>query len=154
MPEPVIVPLDAARDFQGTELGCTDWTEIDPQRIERFARATGDTRWQHADPDRAARESPWKSTVADGYLLLSLVPHLLPQIIQVRGGSAAINAGADRCVFHDCVTAGSRVRLGARVARARLLPPSGARLDFDIWFEVEGRSEPVARARVNYAYFA
>jgi len=153
MPERVIATLDAVREYQGLDLGCTEWFEIDQERISLFARATGDERWIHVDPERAARESPWKSTVVDGFLLLSLVPYLLPQLIEVRGWSAAVNVGADRCVFPEPVHAGSRVRLGARVARARPLPPNGARLGFDVWFEAEGRDEPVGRARVNYAYF-
>jgi len=154
MPAHVIESLDGVRDHQGAELGCTEWLEIDQQRIELFARATGDQRWLHVDSERAARESPWKDTVVDGLLLLSLVPHLLPELIEVRGWSAAVNIGADHCVFPEPVTAGTRVRLGARIARARPLPPNGARLGFDVWFEAEGRDETIARARVNYAYFA
>lgn len=150
----VITDLEAVRGFQGADLGTTAWFTIDQARIERFARATGDTRWLHLDPERAARDSPWKNTVADGYLLLSLVPNLLPQLIEVRGWRAAINVGADHCTFPGVVTEGSRVRLGARVGRARSLPPSGAHLGFEVWFEVEGSAEPVARGRVSYAYFA
>lgn len=153
MTSPVVIPSMAAlRGFQGTELGTTDWLTITQERIDLFAQATGDTRWIHIDPERAARESPWKSTIADGYLLLSLVPDLLPQLIVLVGWETAVNLGVDDCEFPGVATAGSRVRLGARLARTRLLP-GGCRIDFDVWFDVEGSDTPACRARVNCAYF-
>ncbi len=149
----VIASMASTPDFQGTELGTTQWLAIEQNRIEQFGRATGDTRWIHLDAERASRESPWKSTIADGYLLLSLVPGLLSQLIVLQGWSTAINTGIDRCEFPAAVTAGSRVRMGARLARARVLAGNGCRLGFDVWFEPEGGETLACRARVNYAYF-
>jgi acyl dehydratase len=154
VPQPLLISsLASTPDYQGTELGTTQWLALAQDRIDRFGRATGDTRWIHLDPERAARESPWKGAVADGFMLLSLVPGLLEQLIVVQGWSTAINTGVDRCEFPATVTAGSRVRMGARLARVRVLPGQGCRLGFDIWFEVEGVETPACRARVNYAYF-
>jgi acyl dehydratase len=154
MAQPLLISsMTSTPEYQGTELGTTQWLPIAQDRIELFGRATGDTRWIHLDAERAARESPWKSTIADGFLLLSLVPGLLPQLIVLRGWSTAINTGVDRCEFPGTATAGSRVRMGARLARARVLAGNGCRLGFDIWFEVEGSPLPACRARVNYAYF-
>lgn len=151
---PVVIPcMAAARHYQGAELGTTDWLTIDQQRIDLFAAATGDRRWIHVDPERAARESPWKSTIADGYLLLSLVPELLSRRLVLIGWRSAINIGVEGCEFLGVVTPGARVRLGARLARARTLPPNGCRLRIDVWFEVEGAQKPCFRARVDYAYF-
>jgi len=150
----VISDMTSTPDYQGAELGSTPWLPLEQPRISLFARATGDTRWIHLDPERAARESPWKSTIADGYLLLSLVPGLLTQLIVLQGWSTAINTGVDRCEFPGVATAGSRVRMGARLARVRVLPGQGCRLGFDVWFDVEGDPTPACRARVNYAYFA
>src|SRR5258706_5392397 len=93
----VISSMARTPDYQGTELGTTQWLVIENERIEQFGRATGDTRWIHLDTERAALESPWKSTIADGYLLLSLVPGLLGQLIELHGWSTAINTGVDRC---------------------------------------------------------
>jgi acyl dehydratase len=149
----VIASMASTPEYQGTELGTTHWIAIAQDRIDLFASATGDTRWIHLDAERAALESPWKSTIADGFLLLSLVPGLLNQLIELLGWSTAINTGVDRCEFPGTVTAGARVRMGARLARARVLPGNGCRLGFDIWFEVEGSPTPACRARVNYAYF-
>jgi acyl dehydratase len=149
----VIASMASTPEYQGTELGTTPWIAIAQDRIELFARATGDTRWIHLEPERAALESPWKSTIADGFLLLSLVPGLITQLIVLLGWSTAINTGVDRCEFPGTVPAGARVRMGARLARARVLAGNGCRLGFDIWFEVEGSPTPACRARVNYAYF-
>jgi acyl dehydratase len=155
MAQPVVIASMASTpDYQGTELGTTEWLTIAQDRIERFGHATGDTRWIHLDAERAALESPWKSTIADGLLLLSLVPGLLPQLIVLVGWSTAINTGIDRCEFFGTVAAGSRVRMGARLARARVLTGDGCRLGFDVWFETEGSPLLACRARVNYAYFA
>ena len=154
MAQPLVISsLASTPDFQGTELGATEWFAIAQDRIELFGRSTGDARWIHLDPERAARESPWQSTIADGFMLLSLVPGLITQLIVLRGWSTAINTGVDRCEFPGTATAGSRVRMGARLARARVLAGNGCRLGLDIWFEVEGSPVPACRARVNYAYF-
>lgn len=152
---PVVIPSIAATPYyRGTDLGCSRWVTIAQERIDLFAKATDDRRWIHTDPERAARESPWKSAIADGYLLLSLVPDLLPQLIVLIGWTTAINTGVDHCAFPVPVTAGSRVRLKARLARARSMPVGGCRLGFDVEFEVEGGDVPGCLARVNYAYFA
>jgi acyl dehydratase len=155
MSQPLVISsMSATPEYAGSELGTTEWLPIAQDRIALFGSATGDTRWVHIDPQRAARESPWQSTIADGYLLLSLVPSLMPQLIVLQGWTTAINTGVDRCEFPGAVRAGSRVRMGARLARVRVLPGQGCRLGFDIWFEVEGGETPACRARVNYAYFA
>jgi acyl dehydratase len=154
MTEPLVIPSIAATpEYQGRELGTTQWRVMSQERIELFGRATGDTRWIHVDAERAARESPWKGAIADGLNLLSLVPGMLPELIVLVGWTTAINTGVDRCEFPGVATAGSRVRMGARLARVRMLPGAGCRLGFDIWFEVEGSDTPACRARVNYAYF-
>jgi acyl dehydratase len=155
MAQPLVISsMSSTPEYAGSELGTTQWMSITQDRIALFGLATGDTRWIHVDPERAGRESPWKTAIADGYLLLSLVPSLMPQLIVLQGWSTAINTGVDRCEFPGVVTAGTRVRMGARLARVRVLPGQGCRLGFDVWFEVEGTDTPACRARVNYAYFA
>lgn len=152
---PVVMPgFAAAKHYVGTPLGPTDWLLIDQAWVDRFTRAVGETNWIHCDPERAARESPWKSAVVPGYLLLSLVPDLLPRLMVLLGWTTAINAGVDGCVFDTPAPVGSRVRLRASLARARTFPGDGIRLSFAIQFEVEGAEEPACSARVHYAYFA
>jgi len=151
---PVVIPgFAAAKQYVGTSLGASEWLEIDQARVDRFAAAVGDSNWIHCDPERASREAPWKATVVPGYLLLSLVPDLLPRLVVLIGWATAINAGVDDCVFSTPAPVGSRVRLRASLARARTFP-DGVRLTFDVHFEVEGADDPALGARVHYAYFA
>ena len=152
---PVVMPgFAAAKHYVGTPLGPTDWILIDQERVDRFARASGETNWIHCDPERASRESPWKCPVVPGFLLLSLAPDLLSRLVVLLGWTTAINTGVDRCVFGAPAPVGSRVRLAASLARARTFPGGGVRLSFAIEFEVEGAQEPACTARVHYAYFA
>ena len=100
MPLPVVLPaFTAARYYVGVSLGATAWFEITQDRVDRFGRATGADDWIHCDPERAARESPWKGPVAQGTLLLSLVPDLLPRLVVLLGWRTAVNAGVEDCVF-------------------------------------------------------
>jgi acyl dehydratase len=152
---PVVLPgFAAARYYKGQRLGTTDWFEITQERVDRFGRATGAEDWIHCDPQRAARESPLGKTVAQGYLLLSLAPDLLPRLVVLVGWKTAVNAGADDCVFEVPVPVGSRVRMSASLAQARSIPGGGVRLSFAVAFEVEGTTQPACTARVHYVYFA
>jgi len=154
MPLPVVIPsIAASRHYAGTRLGVTRWVSITQKRIDLFAEATGDLQWIHCDPERAARETPWKSTVAHGFLLLSLVPNLLAELLVLIGWKTAINTGVDDCRFPTRVPAGTRVRMAAHLAKARTLPGGGCRLAFAIEFEAEGCDEPACVATVNYVYF-
>jgi acyl dehydratase len=154
MPLPVVLPgFAAARYYAGVHLGTTDWFEITQERVDRFGRATGADDWIHCDPQRAARESETGTTVAQGYLLLSLAPDLLPRLVVLIGWKTAVNAGVDDCVFEIPAPVGSRVRMSASLARARSVPGGGVRLSFAVGFEVEGAKAPACSARVHYAYF-
>lgn len=154
MPLPVILPgFAAAKYYTGLSLGATEWFELTQERVDRFGRATGADDWLHCDPERSARESPWKTTVAQGYLLLSLAPDLLPRLVVLLGWRTAVNAGVDECVFPAPAPVGSRVRMAASLARARRVPGGGMRLSFGVEFEVEGAAEPACTALVHYLYF-
>jgi acyl dehydratase len=151
---PVIMPcIGAVKWYSGTPLGVTSWIRIDQARIDGFANATDDHQWIYCDFERAARESPWKTTIANNFLLLSLVPGLLPDLIVLLGWKTAINTGVDDCTFGAVVPAGSRVRMSARLAKARNVPKGGCRLSFAVSFEIEGSDESACDATVNYLYF-
>lgn len=94
---------------EGTDLGASDWLSIDQARIDGFAEVTGDRQWIHVDPVRA-KDGPFGSTIAHGYLTLSLVNFFLPQLLEVRGFSAGVNVGVDRLRFLAPVPVGSRIR--------------------------------------------
>ncbi len=137
----------------GTSLGESDWLEVTQDRINRIADATDDHQWIHVDVERARRESPFKATIAHGYLTLSLAPALLPQIVHIEGWETAINTGVEKLRFSAPVVAGSRVRLRAKIASARSLPRGGVRVTFALRFEVEGASRPACNANVTYVYY-
>jgi acyl dehydratase len=92
----VIRGLAEVKDYVGVELGVSGWIQITQERIDAFANATDDHQWIHSDVERARRESPWKETIAHGYLTLSLAPALLRQILTVEGSTTAVNTGIEK----------------------------------------------------------
>lgn len=94
---------------EGTKLGPTDWLLIDQDRVNGFAEVTGDHQWIHVDVERA-KDGPFGGTIAHGYLTMSLVNFFLPDLIEVRGFTHAVNVGADRLRFLAPVKVGSRIR--------------------------------------------
>ena len=148
----VVASLEALKDCEGTQLGVSDWIAVDQERIDAFARATDDHQWIHCDVERARRESPWKQTIAHGYLTIALAPTLLNQLLQIRGWKAVINAGIDKLRLSAPVPAGARVRMGAEIRSVRSLPGGGVRVAFQLRFEVEGSEKPACTASVNYVY--
>lgn len=95
----------------GQELGTSEWVAVDQDRINKFADATLDDQWIHVDVERAKAESPYKSTIAHGYLTLSLLPHMWNQIIQVNNLKMMVNYGMDKMKFGQPVITGNSVRL-------------------------------------------
>ena len=130
---PVVLPgFKAAKYYAGVSLGATEWLEIDQRRVDLFGRATGADHWIHCDPERARRESPWKGTVVQGHLLISLAPNLMPRLVELIGWKTAVNAGVEDCVFPAPALVGSRVRMLASLDRARAVPGGGVRLTFAV----------------------
>lgn len=151
---PLVIPsLAALKDHLGAKLGPSDWITITQERINAFADATGDHQWIHTDVERAKRESPWKQTIAHGYLTIALVPDLLAQLLVIVGWQTGINTGLDKMRLSAPVPAGSKVRLHAEIKDARDLPGNGVRVTFGVRVEVEGNTKPACVASVNYVYF-
>ena len=151
--ERVVIPsLDRVKDHVGKPLGPSEWITVGQDRINAFADATGDHQWIHVDPERAGRDSPWKTTIAHGYLTLALTPHLLSQVIAIGGWHTAVNTGLDKLRLSSPVSAGSRVRLSAQIKDTRSLPNDGLRVTFAVRVEVEGATKPALLANINFAY--
>jgi acyl dehydratase len=111
MPPLVLENLDALKEYVGREIATTDWFELTQDRIRQFAEATEDRQWIHLDPDRAQRESPYATTIAHGFLTLSLLSHLSKQALQIQNGVGMIvNYGLNRVRFPAPVPADSRIR--------------------------------------------
>ena len=153
MAKPIVIPsLSAVKYYIGLPLGTTDWVQISQDRINTFAKATDDYQWIHCDAERAARESPWKTTIAHGYLTISLASVLLAKLLVIIGWKTGINTGIEKLRLASPVPAGSRVRMWAELKDARDLPRDGVRTTFGLRFEVEGASKPACIANVTYVY--
>jgi acyl dehydratase len=105
-----ITDVRLLRNRSGEEIAVGDWFEVTQARINQFAEATGDTQWIHVDPARAAAESPFKTTIAHGFLTLSLLSTLIREAMTFHGLRMAINYGMNRMRFVSPVPAGSRIR--------------------------------------------
>ena len=125
----------------GKPLGVSEWLEIDQKRIDLFAEATGDHQWIHVDPERA-KQGPFGSTIAHGYLTLSLVNSFLPQIVEVRGIAMGITYGADRPRFPAPVPVGSRIRGSAEVVSAEDTKDGAVQAKVRVTVEIEGSDRP------------
>jgi len=125
----------------GEKLGASAWLAIDQARIDRFAEATGDHQWIHVDPERAA-QGPFGSTIAHGYLTLSLVNHFLPEILEVRGIAMGVNYGADRLRFPAPVPVGSRIRGVGELVEASQMKGGAVQAKVRVTVEIEGGSRP------------
>ncbi|MFF2555127.1 MaoC family dehydratase [Nocardia sp. NPDC058058] len=124
----------------GTHLGYSDWHTITQERINLFADATGDHQWIHVDPERAAA-GPFGTTVAHGFLTLSLLPMLAGEVYTVEGLSMGVNYGANKVRFPAPVPVGSRVRAGIELIS--LTPASlGFQAVSKVTVEIEGVSKP------------
>ncbi len=140
MAQTVFEDLDAVQAAVGRHLGYSDWLEITQERIDLFAEATGDHQWIHVDPERA-KDGPFGTTIAHGYLTLSLSNLFLPQIVEVRGVSMGVNYGADKVRFPAPVPVGSRVRGGAELAAVTEIP-GGVQTTMVVTVEIEGGTKP------------
>jgi len=125
----------------GRALGTSDWLEITQSRIDGFADATGDHQWIHVDPERAER-GPFGRTIAHGYLTLSLVNALLPQIVEVRGISMGVNYGCDRVRFPAPVPVGSRIRGVGELIAAEEVKGGAVQATVRVTVEIEGGARP------------
>jgi len=124
----------------GADLGTTEWLEIDQQRIDGFAAATGDEQWIHVDLQRAAA-GPFGATIAHGYLTLSLLAPFTAQLLDVRDVGMAVNYGLDRVRFLQPVRSGSRVRASGSVTSAEAMG-TGVRVGVKMTVEIDGESKP------------
>lgn len=129
----------------GVEIGNSPWVEVTQGHIDGFADLTGDHQWIHTDPDRAAT-GPFGTTVAHGYLTLSLLVPLLEQVLIIENRASSINYGLDKVRFPVPVPSGSRVRLTATLVEATDVD-SGVQVKVDCLFQVEDQERPACVAR-------
>jgi acyl dehydratase len=137
----------------GTRLGTGSWLLVDQERIDTFARATGDWQWIHVDP-QAAAAGPFGTTIAHGYLTLSLIPFLAKENYRVTGATMAVNYGLNRVRFINPVRVGSRIRAATDLAAASRVD-GGVQVVFDTTIEIEGETRPACAAQgISRFYFS
>jgi acyl dehydratase len=147
------MPAGEMQDHVGEELGVSDWVQIDQNRIDAFADATMDHQFIHVDPE-AAKATPWGTTIAHGFLTLSLITPLMAEsLIMPEGMVMAINYGTDKVRFLQPVKVGGRIR--ARTRLADVTDKGGGRwlLKSEITVEIEGDERPALVAEVLTMFF-
>jgi acyl dehydratase len=131
---------DELESAVGQHLGHSDWLTIDQRRIDLFADATGDHQWIHVDARRAA-SGPYGSTVAHGYLTLSLVPVLVAEVVDYAGWPAKLNYGSDKVRFPAPVPVDSRIRAGVDLLSVRDVP-SGIQVTSRVTVDIDNSPRP------------
>jgi len=148
----VINSYDDFAAYLGKELGVSEWLTVDQERINLFADATLDHQWIHVDVERAQKESPYKSTIAHGYLTLSLLPYLWDEIIEVNNIKMLVNYGMDKMRFGQPVVTGSRVRLVATLhGISNLRGICKTEVAFKI--EIENQRKPALEGIATFLYY-
>jgi len=136
------VPVAELKDYVGKELGCSQWLTIDQERINLFAEATGDYQFIHVDPVKAA-QTPFGSTIAHGFLSLSLIPKLMEDILILpQGAKMVVNYGLDSVRFIQPVKVNSRVRLKVDMNDVTEKKPGQWLLKATATLEIEGSDKP------------
>ncbi|MDQ3151155.1 MAG: MaoC family dehydratase [Actinomycetota bacterium] len=136
----------------GEQLGSSEWTTIDQQRIDRFADVTGDHQWIHVDPEKAAA-GPFGKTIAHGFLTLSLLPDLVGRLYRVDGAKMGINYGMNRIRFPAPVPVDSKVRATAEVIEVTEAT-GGLQVILRCTLDIEGSEKPACVAEwVTWKYF-
>lgn len=124
----------------GEQFGPSEWVTIEQDRIDLFAQATDDHQWIHVDPERA-KDGPFGSTIAHGYLTMSLVNRFLPELVEVRGVSMGVNIGTDNLRFLNPVRSGARIRGIGELVKAEEAK-GGVQAVVRVTVEIEGTEKP------------
>lgn len=146
------ISINDFKNSAGTELGPSDWLLIDQERINRFADATDDYQFIHVDPEKAA-DTPFGGTIAHGFLSLSILPHLLVQIIPIPDGIVmGINYGTDKVRFSQPIKVNTRVRARARIERVSARSGGQFMVKTRATLEIENRQRPAVVADMLSLY--
>ena len=140
------------RAAAGSHLGFSDWRQVDQARVDAFAEATGDHQWIHVDPERAAH-GPYGTTIAHGYLTLSLLPALFAGLYAIPGARMGVNYGLNKVRFPAPVPVGARVRATARIDDVEKLE-GAAQGTLTTTIEVEGSDRPACIVQSIVRYYA
>jgi acyl dehydratase len=140
------------KDHVGETLGESDWLEIDQERINTFADATGDHQWIHVDVERA-KKGPFGAPIAHGYLTTSLADYFMPRIVEVQGISMGVNYGCDKIRFPSPVTVGSRIRGTGVLTSVEETKDGGIQAKITITIDIEGGTRPACVIETISRYY-
>lgn len=147
----IINSFEEYKTYEGKELGTSDYLKISQDRIQNFADATLDHQWIHLDQEKAKVESPFKTTIAHGYLTLSVLPYLWGQIVEVRNNKMMVNYGVENLKFIAPVPVDSNIRLKAGLKS--IVDLRGvSKAVIDITIEVEGQRKPALKGDIVFLY--
>jgi acyl dehydratase len=133
------------KSLVGQEIGTSSWVTVEQERIDKFAEATGDHQWIHVDPERA-KDGPFGSTIAHGFLTLSLIPALAWEVYTVEGARLSVNYGLNKLRFISPVAVGSRVRAQLTLTAVEDVPGDALQVTTTVTIELEGAPKPAAVA--------
>ncbi|MCA1782884.1 MAG: MaoC family dehydratase [Dermatophilaceae bacterium] len=145
--------IDELEALAGQHLGTSAWVEVSQERINGFAEATGDHQWIHVDEERA-KDGPFGTTIAHGYLTLSLLPLFYSTIYSIEGVRMGVNYGANKVRFLSPVPVGSRLRGSIEVGEVTRLPHHGAQVTWNVTVELEGSDKPACYAEAISVMYA
>jgi acyl dehydratase len=146
--------INSFADFEkhvGKELGVSEYLRVTQEQINLFADATLDHQWIHTNPERAARESQFKTTIAHGYLTLSLVPHLWDQIAEVNNIRMLVNYGIENLRFNQAVLVNNEVRLRVKLNAITNLRGI-AKTEMNVALEIKDQAKPAFTATIVFLY--
>ena len=148
----IIGSVEDFLNLTGEHLGESNWMCVSQEVINHFADATFDHQWIHVNPERAKKESPYQTTIAHGYLTISLIPHFLDEIFEVVNLKQLVNYSVDKMVFRSAVPVNSRLRMKAMLKSAKDLG-NICKASIQCVFEVEGNDEPVLEGNIVFLYY-
>lgn len=137
--------------FVGQDLGVSDYITISQEQINMFADATLDHQWIHVDTERAKTESPFKSTIAHGFLNISVMPHLWDQIVEVHNSKLTVNYGIEKLRFNQPVLVGSQVRLSAKL-KSLLNLRGTTKAEIQVVLEIKDNRKSALEATIVFLY--
>jgi acyl dehydratase len=145
--------LEELKGHIGKEIGVTEWLPITQERIQQFADVTGDPQWIHVDVERAQRESPFKTTIAHGFLTLSLLPQFVPQVLKIKSGvRMGVNYGLNRLRFVSPVRSGARIRARFTIQSIKEFA-EGLEIVYLVTVEAEDATKPCCVAEWVVRYY-
>lgn len=152
MSKRILKSVDDFLNLSGEVLGTSEWLTINQDVINHFADSTFDHQWIHVDTERAKTDSPYQTTIAHGYLTLSLIPHFLDEILKVENLKQLVNYSVEKMVFHSVVPVNSKLRMKATLKSSKDLG-NICKASIQCSFEVEGKMEPVLEGSIVFLYY-